>query len=138
MIPLPWACCTAWQTERNRSSRSRAVSCCWSQYSMIGMPLTSSMTKYGRPLSVVPASNTRAMLGWSISARACRSASKRAMTSRDVHARLDDLEGHLAADGLLLLGDEDQADAALADLLHQLVGADHRAGPFLDRQRGPR
>ena len=45
-----------------------------------------------------------------------------------VHARLDDLEGHLAANGVLLLGDEDQAHPALADLLHELVGADDRAG----------
>ena len=30
-----------------------------------------------------------------------------------VHARLDDLEGHLAADRLLLLGHEDQAHARL-------------------------
>ena len=40
------------------------------------------------------------MLGWSIIARACRSASKRAMTCVGVHARLDDLQGDLAADGL--------------------------------------
>ena len=64
------------------------------------------------------------MLGWSIRARACRSASKRAMTWRRVHARLDDLEGDLAADGLRLLGHEDGAHAAFADLLQQLVGAD--------------
>ena len=38
------------------------------------------MAKYGRPDSVVPTSNTRAMLGWSIMARACSSASKRAIT----------------------------------------------------------
>src|SRR5262245_19283893 len=38
------------------------------------------MTKYGRPALVVPPSSTRAMLGWSISASACRSASKRAIT----------------------------------------------------------
>ena len=50
-----------------------------------------------------------------------------------VHARLDDLEGHLAADGLLLLGDEDQAKAPFADLLHQLVGADGRADLLADR-----
>ena len=34
-----------------------------------------------------------------------------------VHARLDDLEGDLALDGLRLLGHEDGAHAALADLL---------------------
>ena len=45
-----------------------------------GLARTSSMTKYERPLSVVPASSTRAMLAWSISARVWRSASKRAMT----------------------------------------------------------
>ena len=37
------------------------------------------------------------MLGWSISASACRSASNRAITCRRVHARLDDLERHLRA-----------------------------------------
>ena len=47
-----------------------------------------------------------------------------------VHAGLDDLQRDLAADGLLLLGDEDEAHAAFADLLHQLVRADDRAGPL--------
>ena len=41
-----------------------------------------------------------------------------------VHARLDDLQGHLAAHRLLLLGDEHQPEAPLADLLHELVGTD--------------
>jgi hypothetical protein len=49
-----------------------------------------------------------------------------------VHARLDDLEGHFAADRLLLLGDEDQAEAAFADLLHQPVRADRGADMFLN------
>jgi serine/threonine protein kinase len=49
---------------------------------MIGTPWTNSMTKYGRPDSVVPPSKTRAILTWSIIARACRSASNRAMTWR--------------------------------------------------------
>ena len=95
-----------------------------SQYLVIGTPLTSSITKYGRPLSVVPASSTLAMFGWSISARACRSASKRAITCRRVHARLDDLQGDRALDRLGLLGHVDDAHAAFADLLQQLVGAD--------------
>ena len=82
------------------------------------------MTKYGRPASVVPASRTLAMLGWSIRASACRSASNRAITCRRVHARLDELQGHLAADRLRLLGHADGAHAALADLLQQLVRAD--------------
>ncbi len=37
-----------------------------------------------------------------------------------VHARLDDLERDLAADGLFLLGHVDGAHAALADLLKEL------------------
>ncbi len=41
-----------------------------------------SITKYGRPVSVLPASSTLAMLGWSIIASACRSASNRAITCR--------------------------------------------------------
>ena len=47
-----------------------------------------------------------------------------------VHARLDDLEGDLAPDGLGLLGHEDDAHAAFADLLQELVRADHAPGPL--------
>ena len=43
-----------------------------------------------------------------------------------VHAGLEDLEGHLAADRLLLLGHKHQAEAPLADLFQQLVGTDDR------------
>ena len=75
------------------------------------------------------------MFGWSISARACRSASKRAIDLPRVHARLDDLQGDLAADRLRLLGHVDHAHAALADLLQQLVRADDRAGALGDRRR---
>ena len=52
-----------------------------------------------------------------------------------VHARLDDLQGHLAAHGLRLLGHVDDAHAPLADLLHQLVGADDRARAFREARR---
>ena len=45
-----------------------------------------------------------------------------------VHARLDDLQRHPAADRVRLLGHEDDAHAPLADRLQQLVGADDRAG----------
>src|SRR5262249_51133329 len=40
------------------------------------------------------------------------------------------LQRHLAAYGLGLLGQEDDAEAALADLLQQLVWADDRARPL--------
>jgi hypothetical protein len=45
-----------------------------------------------------------------------------------VHAGLDDLERDAAADGVLLLGDEDQPHAAFPDLFEEFVGADDRAG----------
>ena len=93
-------------------------------------PATSSMTKYGRPSSVAPASSTRAMFGWSIRARACRSASNRATTGLRVHARLDDLERHLAADRLGLLGHVDDAHPALAEQLEDPV-----YGPMVARSR---
>ena len=73
------------------------------------------------------------MFGWSIMARACRSASKRAMTCLRVHARLDDLQSDLAADRLCLLGHVDDAQAAFADLLEELVRADVSAGIFAGR-----
>ena len=47
-----------------------------------------------------------------------------------VHARLDDLQGHLAADRLLLRGHVDHAHAPFADLLQELVAADLGAGLF--------
>jgi hypothetical protein len=97
------------------------------------MPFTSSITKDGPPLAVVPASRTRAMLAWSISASACRSASNRAMTCRC--PCLDDLDRDLALDGARLLGEEDDSHAALADLLEQLVRPDQcpRTLRFLTR-----
>jgi hypothetical protein len=44
-IPFWCACCTARQTETNNSSRCRAVRWFRSQNSVIGTPLTSSITK---------------------------------------------------------------------------------------------
>ncbi len=45
-----------------------------------------------------------------------------------VHAQLDDLERHPAADRLLLLGHIDHPAAAFADLLEELVAANPVAG----------
>jgi hypothetical protein len=47
-----------------------------------------------------------------------------------VHSRLEYLQGDPAAHRLRLLGHEDQTEAAFADLLQQLVRADHRTGTF--------
>ncbi len=51
-----------------------------------------------------------------------------------VHAGLDDLERHAAADRFFLLGEVDDTHAPLADLLAELVGADLRSWAFGDRQ----
>src|SRR5207302_8565551 len=50
-----------------------------------------------------------------------------------IHARLENFQSDFTADGLLLLGHENQAEAAFADLLQQLVRADNYAGSFPDR-----
>ena len=47
-----------------------------------------------------------------------------------VHARLDELEGHLATHGPLLLGQVHDAEASFAELLQEFVRLDHRAGRF--------
>ena len=47
-----------------------------------------------------------------------------------VHARLDDLQRHFAADRLSLLRHVHDAHAPFANLLHQLIGADPGAGEF--------
>ena len=70
------------------------------------------------------------MFGWSIIARACRSASKRARTCRLSMPGLMTFRATLPPQRVLLLGHVDQAHAPFADLLHQLVGADRRAGSF--------
>jgi hypothetical protein len=53
-----------------------------------------------------------------------------------VHARLDDLQRDLAADGLGLLGHVHDAHAAFADHLQELVGADGRARALAHGGRG--
>ena len=47
-----------------------------------------------------------------------------------VHACLDDLQGNLALDRVSLLGHENGAHAAFAELLQELVRADDRAWVF--------
>ena len=94
---------------------------------MIGTPWTSSITKYGpagvggagvEHLGDVRVVHQRQRLPLGLEA---------GDDLPGVHARLDDLQRDLAADGVLLLGHEDDAEAALADLLQQLVAADDRA-----------
>ena len=80
------------------------------------------------------------MLGWSIRASACRSASKRAITCRVSIPALMTLTATWRLDRLGLLGHEDHAHAALADLLEQLVRPDRpcRAAPSCWTRSGSR
>src|SRR5262245_48279364 len=49
-----------------------------------------------------------------------------------VHARLEHLQGHRAANGLGLLGYEDDTESAFADLLKDLVGTYDGTRAFAD------
>ena len=89
--------------------------------------MTSSITKYGRPVvgragvehpGDVGVVHHRQRLALGLEARD---------HLPRVHAELDDLERDLAADGLALLGHEDRAEAALAELSQELVAADDRS-----------
>ena len=77
-------------------------------------------------MSVAPASSTLAMFGWSISASACRSASNRAMTCLVSMPSLMTLSATRRRTGSSCSAILHHAAAALADLLQQLVTADHR------------
>ena len=70
------------------------------------------------------------MLGWSHQRQGLALRLEAGNDLAAVHAGLDDFERHLAADRVRLLGDKDQAEAPFADLLHELVRADLRAGTF--------
>jgi hypothetical protein len=58
-----------------------------------------SMANQGRPSAVLPASNTRAMCGWSSTASACRSARKRATASLPSRPRRISLSATLRCTG---------------------------------------
>ncbi len=116
----------------NSSSRSLGVRCCSSQYSVIGDAVDQFHHEVGAPAfggaRVEHLGNVgmvhhrqRLPLGFEAGDHLPR-----------VHARLDDLQRDAAFDRLLLLGHVDDAHAAFADLLQQLVGADLGAGLFGD------
>ncbi len=71
-----------------------------SQYAASGIPSTYSITKYGSPLSVVPASNTLAIALWLIAASAFCSSRKRAMTSLVAMPCLMTLTATMRRDGV--------------------------------------
>jgi hypothetical protein len=93
MMPFWWACWMAWQTLDEEFEPFR-----------VGVGLVAVLGdrdaadqfhhEVGPPAVGGAGVETLAMFGWSISASAWRSASKRATTCLGVHAQLDDLERH--------------------------------------------
>ena len=114
ITPFWCACWTARQTARNNASRSLVVIRLRSQYWVIGAPSMYSITKYGRPLVVAPASKIWAMFGWSIIASAWRSLLKRASTWAVSMPSFTTLRATLPANGLKLLGQVHGAHAPFA------------------------
>ena len=101
----------------------RGVSLASSQNFVSGRPLTSSMTKNGWPPGVRPPSSTRAMLGWSIIARACRSCSNRASTALESMPVLISFSATLRLTGSVCLATQTSPMPAFADLLLERVAA---------------
>ena len=125
MTPFWWACWTAWQTGDEQLQplpRGELV-----LVAVLGdrdaLDQLHHEVRAGRP-AVAPASSTLAMFGWSIRASACRSASNRATTCRVSIPGLITFRATCRRTGSVLLGHEDDAHPALADLLQQLVRAD--------------
>ena len=128
MIPFWWACCTAWQTCTNSSSRCRGVEAVLVAV-LRDRHALDQLHHEVRPAGVghagvedlgdvrVVHQRQRLPLGLEAGDHLPR-----------VHPRLDDLQRDLALDRRGLLGHEDRAVAALADRLEQLVAADHGAG----------
>ena len=134
MMPFWWACCTAWQTLTNSSSR-----CADGQLVLVA-ELGDGDAADQLHDEVGPAAGGLAAIEDLGDVRMVHQGQRLplGLEAGDdlarVHARLEDLEGDLAADRLLLLGHEDDAEAAFADLLQQLVRADDRARAFANRR----
>ena len=129
MIPFWWACCTAWQTCTKSSSRSPGPGGC---ITVLGNGDAPHQFHH----EVGPTGVRRAAiedLGHIRVVHQGQGLPFRFETGDDVlgvHAELDNLQGHLAADRLLLLGHVDHGHAAFPDLLQQLVPVDDRARAF--------
>ncbi len=103
------------------------MSCCSSQYCVIGTPLTNSITKYGgrlfRRSRIQDFGNV-----WMVHHRQRLPLGLEAGDDLPgVHSRFDDLEGDFSLDGFLLFRQVDHTHSAFADFLKQLVRADGAA-----------
>jgi hypothetical protein len=102
---------------------------------VIGTPRTSSITKYGRPLSVAPASNARDVRMIHQRHRLSLGFEARDELLR-VEAELDQLQGDAPTHRLFLLGHEDDPARALANALEEFVGAEVSARAGLEQVWG--
>ena len=124
MIPFWWACCTAWQTWMNSSSRS-------ADRELLAVAVVGDRDAADQLHDEVGAARVGGAGVEDLGDVGVVHQGQRLPLGLEagddllgVHARLDDLQGHLAAHRLGLLGHVDDAHAAFADLLQQLVGAD--------------
>ena len=95
------------------------------------MPRTSSITKYGRPVSVLPASSTLAMFGMVHHRQRLPLRLKPGDHGFGIHARLDHFQRHATAHRLGLLSNIDHTATTLADALQNLVAANLLANHFI-------
>ena len=139
MIPFWWACCTAWQTGTNSSSRSRGVRLVLVAVAGDRDALDQLHDEVG-PARVGRAGvEDLGDVGVVHQGQGLPLGLEAGEDLAAVHAGLDDLQGDHALHRLGLLGHVDGAHAAFADLLQQLVGADRpcRAAPASRVRRGP-
>ena len=135
MIPFWWACCTARQTGTNSSSRSRIGSRCLVAVLGDRDALDQLHDEVGAAGVGGAGVEDAGDVGVVHQGQGLALGLEAGDDLLRVHARLDDLQGHRAADRLGLLGHVDDAHAPLADLLQQLVGADHGMAGDVDLER---
>ena len=106
MIPFWCACCTAWQTGMNSSSRSRGVRRFSSQYSVIGHALDQLHDEVGAALLGRPGVEHLGDVGVVHQGQGLALGLEPGEHLAGVHAGLDDLQRHDPLHRLRLLGHE--------------------------------
>ena len=130
MMPFWWACCTAWQTLDEQFEAFADTELLLVAEVGDGHALDQFHDEVGSARGRLAAVEDPGDVGMVHEGQGLAFGLEAGDHLARVHAGLEHLEGHLAAQRLLLLGHEDDAEAALADLFQQLVGADAGAGYF--------
>ena len=127
MMPFWWACCTAWQTVRNNSNRSLSEELLGVAVGGDGPTLDEFHDEIRAAAVVHSGVKDPRDVGMIHQGQGMPLSLEAGQDLPRIHARLKDLQRHLAADGLFLLGQVDNAESALPQDAEQLVGADPRA-----------